>query len=88
MRPTAMSVSLINTSLTDIGINLGHDSFDADRPGTGAKVEEAGALDPGGEHVEQGLAEPVGGGPRSGIGRAFQHPAAVFAGDDSHMRIV
>ena len=49
----------------DVGGSAG-DGFDTDGAGSGVEVGEAGALDPGTEDVEEGLAEAVAGGAGGG----------------------
>ena len=72
-------------------VNLGRSpaqSFDPDRARAGAKVEPDLALEdgriPGGQHIEQGFAQPVGGGTQVHPGERAQRAAAKFPGDHSH----
>jgi hypothetical protein len=61
--------------------------FDADRPGTGAKVKNARFIvDSRCKYVEQRFTEAVGCRPRSVAGRALYHAAAKFSGYHSHKK--
>ena len=58
--------------------------FEAHAPRAGETVVDAGAVDHGGEDVEQRLLHPVGDGARDVAGGGEEPAPAELAGDDAH----
>jgi TatD DNase family protein len=68
---------MITTSLIDIGINLAHDSFNADREAVIARAVAAGV-------VQMMVTGSTGESTRQAIGMALAHPGVLFATTGVH----
>jgi hypothetical protein len=62
------------------------EGFDANGAGAGEDIEETRAGDVGAEDVEEGFAEAVAGGTERVALEGFEDAAAIFAGDDAHIK--
>src|SRR5260370_30568676 len=60
------------------------EGFDADGAGSGEEIDEAGAGNVGGQHVEERFAEAVAGGAQGEAFEALEDTASVGSGDDAH----